>query len=445
MRPEDLAEAGVRTLVLAAPDMQGRLFGRRMPVSQFLERPQGIDVCTCALAWDVGQELGLQVDFAGFQTGWHDFRLAPDPTMLRLLGWHDGLAVCFADVVEPDGAPVAIAPRNILKRQIERLKALGYEASVGSELEFFLYATSYDDAQAAGFRDLKPTTRYNADYLVSPGNVLAPFFDRLRDGAERSGVGLELEQGEWGLGQWELNMRHGPALQTADHHVLFKLAVKEVAQLEGMSATFMARPSTAEIGSSGHLHVSLRTLDGTPAFYDESAERHLSKRYRSAVGGVLTHAAELMAWYAPTINSYRRVARDELVAGSGATWGYDNRTTSIRTVGHTPDTVRMELRLTGADVVPHLAIAAVLASIADGIERELDPGPPVVGNAYERDREPLPDDLREAAKAWRASAFARQAFGDDVVDHYAAVADFEWQQFMAQVTDWEIRRYYEQA
>jgi glutamine synthetase len=445
MNPQELEAAGVRTLILVAPDMQGRLFGRRMPLAQFFERADGIEVCTCALAWDVGQELGVNVDFAGFQTGWHDFRLAPDLSMLRLLGWHEGMAVCFADVVEPDGTPVRVAPRNILKRQVERLRDLGYEASVGSELEFFLYATSYDDAQAQDYRGLKPSTRYHADYLVSPGNLLAGFFDRLRDGAERTGVGLELEQGEWGLGQWELNMRHGPALQTADHHTLFKMAVKEVAQLEGMSATFMARPSTEEIGSSGHLHVSLRTLDGAPAFHDAGAERRLSPAYRHAVGGVLAHAAELMPWYAPTINSYRRVARDELVAGSGATWGYDNRTTSIRTVGQSPDALRMEFRLCGADNVAHLSIAAVLASIADGIERGLDPGDPVTGNAYETEREPLPEDLREASRTFRASAFARAAFGDDVVDHYAAVADFEWKQFMAQVTDWEIRRYYEQA
>ena len=443
--PSDLEELGVRTVVLAAPDMQGRLFGRRMSPEQFRSRADGIDACTCALAWDVEQSLELQVDYAGFHSGWRDFRLVPDLATLRPMGWLDGVAVCLADVREPGGDPVAIAPRTILAGQVARLGALGYEPLVGSELEFYLYRDSYDDARTAGYRDLRPTTRYHADYLISPGNLMEPFFRRLEEGLRRSGIVLELGQGEWGLGQWELTMRYGGALATADGHTLFKMAVKEAAALDGLSATFMARPSTDEIGSSGHLHLSLRDASGACAFFDPSAPDRLSDVFRWAVGGVLEHAADLMAWYAPTVNSYRRVSRDELVAGAGATWGYDNRTVSVRTVGESPEDLRMELRLTGADVNPYLAVAAMLASVAEGIERRLDPGPPVTGNAYEQPRRPLPGDLGKAAALLHASDTARRAFGDAVVDHYAAVAEHEWQQFMGVVTEWEIARYFEQS
>ncbi|MBB4660660.1 glutamine synthetase family protein [Conexibacter arvalis] len=441
---DELEAAGIETVIVAAPDMQGRLFGRRMSPAQLRRRLDGIDLCTCTLAWDIDQSLELQVDYAGFHTGWQDMRLVPDPATLRRLGWLEGVALCFGDLRDDEGATVPIGPRAMLQGQIERLAQLGYEARIGSELEFYLYRGTPTEARAAGYRGLTPTTEHHADYLISPGNLMEPFFGRLRRGLEASGVELELEQGEWGLGQWEVNMRYGPPLEAADRHALFKLATKEVATLEGLCATFMARPSNEAIGSSGHVHLSLLDRDGGAAFHDGDGERGLSAAYRAAVGGVLDHAAEFMAWYAPTVNSYRRASRDELVAGAGATWGYDNRTTTVRTVGATPESLRLELRLPGADGNPYLVFAALLASVADGLERQLDPGPPVRGNAYEQERRPLPADLAAAAAALRGSAEARAAFGDVAVDHYAAVAEHEWEQFMAVVGEWEIARYFEQ-
>jgi len=441
---DGLAAAGLRTVIVAAPDMQGRLLGRRMSVEQLRGRLDGIDLCTCALAWDIDQSLELRVDYAGFHSGWPDMRLVPDLATLRPLAWLDGVALCFGDLREEGGEPVPIGPRAMLERQVERLARLGYDAQIGSELEFYLYRGTAAEARAAGYRGLTPTTEHHADYLISPGNLMEPFFARLRDGLESSGVALELEQGEWGLGQWEVNMRYAAALEAADRHALFKLATKEVATQEGLCATFMARPSNDAIGSSGHVHLSLTDRDGRPAFHDADAERGLSEVYRWAVGGVLEHVAAFMAWYAPTINSYRRAAREELVAGAGVTWGHDNRTTTVRTVGATPQSVRMELRLPGADANPYLVFAALLASVADGIERRLDPGPPLLGNAYEQERAPLPADLAAAAAALRGSALARRAFGELAVDHYAAVAEHEWRQFMAVVGEWEIARYFEQ-
>ncbi len=278
--------------------------------------------------------------------------------------------------------------------------------------------------------------------MIQPGNALEPFFRALRTGLVASGIDVELSQIEWGLGQWEMNVAYGPAVENADAHVLFKMAVKDMATRHGMAATFMARPS-ADMGSSSHVHLSLRTLDGEAAFFDAGAEGSLSQVGRHAIGGLLARAPELMLCYGPTINSYRRAAGRELVAGFGATWGFDNRTTSVRVIGASPGSVRLEWRVPGADANPYIAIAAMLASVADGIERGLDPGPAVVGNAYDREVAPLPRDLRDASRAFGASAFARAALGERVVDHYAAAADHEWQAFMATVTEWEVARYFE--
>ena len=439
-----LAEAGVETVILAAPDLQGRLFGKRLPPSRMPAAvASGIDVCTCALAWDIAQNLGMDVSFAGFHTGWQDFVLMPDLATLRPAGWLEGVAICIANVVEHLGGPLLdIAPRSLLARQVERLRALGFDAFVGSEPEFYLFRPGYDEARAAGYRNLRPTRQTHDDYLIQPANALDPFFRELRGGLVASGIEVELSQIEWGMGQWEMNVPYGPAMESADRQLLFKMAVKDVATRHGMAATFMARPSL-DMGSSNHLHLSLRRLDGEQAFFSAAAEHHLSDVAQHAIGGLLARAPELMLCYAPTINSYRRAAGRDLVAGVGATWGHDNRTTSLRVVGSSPSSLRLEWRVPGADVNPHVAIAALLAAVADGIEHGTEPSPPVLGNAYELAVAPLPRDLRTASDAFRSSAFARTAFGDRVVDHYAAAAEFEWAAFMDTVTEWEVDRSFE--
>lgn len=444
LEPANLQERGIKSVVLAAPDLHGRLFGKRMDVETFLACAEtGINASSCALAWDIEQNLEVEVAYTGFHTGWHDFVLRPDLTTLRPAGWLDEVAICIADLVEVGGDPVPIAPRSILRRQVDRLLAAGYDPVIGSELEFFLYRPGPDEARAGGYRNLEPTTKVHADYLIGQGNALEPFFDRLRAGLTRSGIPLEVSHCEWGYGQWEINIAHDRALTTADVHTLFKLAVKDVAAREGMVATFMARPAAEEIGSSGHVHVSLRAEDGDFPFFDAEASDRMSEVMRSAVGGCLAHAPDLMAFYAPNVNSYRRVSRAGLVSGSGCSWGYDNRTVSCRVLGKSPAALRLEWRIPGADINPYLAFAGLLGSIADGIEQRLDPGPPIHGNAYESEQRDLPRDLAAATAALKGSEAVRSWFGDEVVDHYVALAEFEWDQFMSQVTEWEVNRYFE--
>lgn len=447
---ERLVEGQFTTVVIAAPDLTGRLFGRRVSPQRFVDlvRGAGVEVCECVLGWDISQDpepmMADQLAYTGWHNGLGDLVLQPDPATLRPVGWRPGVAIAFADAHDHVGGPlVHLAPRTLLTRAIERLEALGYRASVGTELEFYLYADDPADLAARGYRDPTPTTRSPADYSILEGNVMEPFFQRLTAAVEASGIRTEAGQPEFGLGQWELTLRHTDPAEMADRHALYKMGVREIAQLEGMTATFMARPSEAEMGSSCHVHLSLRDAEGRAAFHDPDDPHHASGVLRAAVGGILEHLKGFSAWYAPTVNSYRRTITED-AAGWGRTWGFDNRSCSVRVVGHDPGTIRLEFRVPGADVNPYLVLAALLASVADGIERDLDPGPPEPGNAYAgAPALDMPQNLGEGIAAFRAAEFPRAAFGDAVVDHHALLLEHEWRGFLRTVTEWERRRYLE--
>ena len=440
----DLEAQGYDTVIIAAPDMAGRLIGKRLtPAKLAVFSHRGIAVSSCTFGWDVAQDIGLEVPYAGWHTGWRDFLLIPDMSTLRPAAWLEHTAIVMADIVEEhDLSPVEIAPRQILRRQIEALAADGLHADVGTELEFHLYRDGLDELRRRGYRDRTPTTIIHADYTVQQVNAWEPFFRRLRSSLDESGLDVEMSQGEWGLGQWEINLTYGEALDMADRHTIFKLAVKDVAAQAGMSATFMPKPNAGEVGSSCHVHLSMGDADGGRPFHDGAAPDHMSAMMRSAIGGVLEHAAPLMAWYAPTINSYRRTNSSEF-AGHGATWGYDNRTVSCRVVGTSPDSLRLEWRVPGADVNPHLAIAGIIASLRAGIASSADPGEARTGDAYQQQARTFPQHLGVAADAFIASPFVAEAFGPAVAEQYGLTAQYEWNRFLDAVTDWELDRYFE--
>jgi glutamine synthetase len=439
----DLDRLGIDTVIIAGTDIQGRMFGKRMSPRVFATKvDEGLHICTCVFAWDMAQSLeGLHVDFAGPHTGWHDFALVPDLTTLRRAGWMDDTAICLADCVdEGDGSHLAIAPRTILRRQVAALAERQLTAYTATELEFFLYRGTPSELRSAGFRSMIPTTDAHADYNITEGNAMEPFFRGLRRALDASGVPVDVAQVEYGLGQWEINLEYAEPLEMADRHVLFKQAVKDFATRHGYTATFMPRPMTKDLGSSCHIHASLRDRSGAPLFHDGAGERGVSDALRHAVGGALAHAAELMCWYAPSINSYRRTTSRDF-AGNGLTWGFDNRTVTTRVLTGEPLATRLEFRLPGADVNPYLALAALLASLMDGIDERRDPGPPSSGDAYAEGNSDLPATLLDAAEAFLRSAFAIRTFGMDVVKHFHAHAEFEWREFMHSVTDWERERY----
>ncbi|WP_083058104.1 glutamine synthetase family protein [Rhodococcus qingshengii] len=446
----ELAESDIDTVLIAGIDLYGRLIGKRVPTRIFLANiDEGLHVCTCVYAWDASQRMDkLVVDYAGGHTGWHDFRLQPDLGTLRRASWLESTAIVIADSVdEHTGEMVPIAPRTILRKQIDKLEADGHTVYAATELEFHLYRGTPDTLRRSGYRDLEPTTLVPSDYTITAGNAMEPFFRKVRTALEESAIPVEVSQVEYGLGQWEINLEYGTALEMADRHVLFKQVVHDVAAAEGLTATFMARPSTDGMGSSCHIHASMRSDDTFP-FHDESAENTASAELLHAVGGVLEHCPELMLFYTPTINSMRRTRASHDFSGNGLTWGFDNRTTTCRLITGAPSANRLEMRLPGADANPYLALAAVLASMNDGLTRKLDPGAPVRRDGYSDTdtlekvkQQPLPGTLDEAARALEASEFALAAFGAEVVSHYAAVAKDEWDSFMSAVTDWERERY----
>lgn len=439
----------IHTVIVASPDLQGRLVGRRVPAERFAQvADHGIEICTCAWAWDIAQNFDLigsgVLALCNMHNGAPDVLLRPDLATLRRAAWLDGIAICLADPEHlTTGEPMSISPRVILKQRIAALAELGYTPQVGTELEFYLFVNEPRALRQGGFRGLEPTTLTPADFLLHEGNGYEWFFRKLRADLRASGIKMEAAQSEWGTGQWEMTFVFGDALEMADRHALYKLAVRDAAVAAGLSVTFMARPLTDQPGSSCHVHCSLLDRSGAPAFWDEGAEHHLSPILLESIGGVLAHAPELMAWYAPTVNSYRRTNSED-VAGFGRTWGIDNRSVSARVVGHSAQARRFEFRLPGADTNPYLTLAGLLASVADGIAEQTAPPAMTTGNSYEGETDTLmPTQLAEAARLFGESAFVTALIGEEDRRHFRLLAEFEWKDFQRTVSDWDLQRYFD--
>jgi glutamine synthetase len=446
MSPEELrglvAGGSVDTVVVAFCDPYGRLLGKRLDAEFFLDTTldQGSHVCDYLFTVDMEMEPIAGYEFAGWDRGYGDVHLLADLSTLRRAAWAAGTVWVMCDVVDRDDhRPVRVAPRSVLRAAVERLSELGFDAMAGSELEFFLYRETYREAAAAGYAGLEPAGWYVEDYHLLQGARVESFVGAARRVLRESGIGVESSKGEWGRGQHEINIRFTGVLEMADRHVLMKHAMKELAESSGLSVTFMAKPHETEAGSSSHLHVSL-WRDGANAFVgDDGAPTDV---FRWFLGGWMAHVPELMVCYAPTVNSYKRY-RDQSWAPTSVAWAHDNRTTGFRVVGSGPS-LRIECRIPGADVNPYLAYAAVLASGAAGIAGQIEPPAALDGNAYGvQTAPPLAATLEHAAAAFRSSAFARRAFGDDVVDHYAHFHEVEVLASQRAVTDWERRRYFE--
>ena len=446
---DQLEASGIHTVIIATPDLQGRLVGRRVPAERFADvADHGIEICTCAWAWDIAQSFDLigagVFALCNMHNGAPDVLLRPDLATLRHAAWLDGIAIVMSDPEDlHTGEPMSISPRVILKKRIAALADLGYTPQVGTELEFYLFVNEPRALRRSGFRDLEPTTLTPADFLLHEGNGYEWFFKKLRADLRASGIKMEAAQSEWGTGQWEMTFVYGDALEMADRHALYKLAVRDAAVAAGLSVTFMARPLTDQPGSSCHVHCSLLDGDGTPVFWDEDAPDHLSPRILNAIGGVLAHAPELMAWYAPTVNSYRRTNSED-VAGFGRTWGIDNRSVSARVVGHSAGARRFEFRLPGADTNPYLTLSGLFASLTDGLANQIEPPARTVGNAYEGEADTLmPTHLAEAAKLFGDSEFVLGLLGEEDRKHFRLLAEFEWRDFQKTVSDWDLQRYFD--
>jgi glutamine synthetase len=429
-------DGSVDTVVLALTDMQGRLQGKRLDARHFLDEvlSHGAEACNYLLAVDV--EMNPQEGFAmsSWERGYGDFVMVPDVGTLRPATWLEGTALLLADVAWEDGSPVVASPRQVLKAQLERLAERGWTAQAATELEFMVFRDTYEQAWDAGYVGLTPANRYNVDYSIVGTTRVEPLLRRIRTAMAGAGLAVEDAKGECNLGQHEINFRYADALTTADQHAIYKTAAKEIAAELGMSVTFMAKYDQRE-GSSCHVHLSLQDADGGSLFADQPA------LFDSFVAGQLARARELTLLLAPNVNSYKRFATASF-APTAIAWGTDNRTCGFRVVGHGPGR-RVECRIPGADVNPYLALAAIIAAGLDGVDRSLELEPPCTGNAYVSDHPRVPGTLLAARELFTASTFAREAFGEAVVEHYANAAAVELATFEAAVTDWERLRGFE--
>jgi glutamine synthetase len=433
---EGAAVGDIDTVVLAMTDMQGRLQGKRLTATHFLDEvlEHGAESCNYLLAVDVDMNTVDGYAMSSWERGYGDMLLVPDLTTLRPIPWHEATAMCLADVHWNEGGDVVASPRQILRGQLARLGARGWSANAGTELEFLVFRDTYEEAFAKGYRDLRPANLYNVDYSLLGTARIEPLIRRIRNDMVTAEMVVENSKGECNFGQHEINFRYSDALRAADEHVIFKNGAKEIAADEGMSISFMAKYDQRE-GSSCHIHFSLADAEG-PLFAREEDV------FSSFLAGQLACLRELTLLLAPNVNSYKRFAPSTF-APTTVAWGKDNRTCALRVVGHGAS-LRFENRVGGADLNPYLALSAIIASGLHGIDAGLELEPALEGNAYvQEDRPHVPRTLAEARGLFAASDVARAAFGEEVVDHYLNAADVELAAFNAAVTDWERVRGFE--
>lgn len=443
----DLAEVGeLDTVVVAIPDLYGRLVGKRFTARFFVESAhRETHACDYLLAADIEMEPVPGYQVASWDQGYGDFVMRPDLSTMRSLPWLPGTALVLADVLDHHHQPLVHSPRAILQRQVDRLTELGYQANMASELEFYLFTDSYQQAEDKGFRDLRTDGSYIEDYHVLATTRQEPVLRAMRQGLEGAGVPVENSKGEWGPGQVELNVTYADPVTMADRHVILKNAVKEIAGQHDQAVTFMAKWRDDLAGSSCHVHCSIVDREGQPGFLEAGAEHGLSAVARQWLAGQLTHASELTFFLAPFVNSYKRFVSGTF-APTTVVWSPDNRTAGFRLCAEGTVATRFECRVGGADLNPYLAFAALLAAGMAGLEAGLELPEPHAGDAYsDAALPPLPASLRQAGEALDGSSMLRTALGDVVVDHYVHMARWEQAEHDRRVTDLDLRRGFEQA
>jgi glutamine synthetase len=454
----DIKSGLIDTVLAVFGDHAGRLIGKRTDGQFYLDvvQHEGTENCDYLIACDLDNTPIPGFRWASYDQGYGDMRAAVDASTVRYLPWISKTALVMCDLVEVDtGAPVEVSPRRMLQAQIERAADKGYVSMIGSEIEFFLFKEGYDQAHAAGYRDLTPNSPYLEDYHILQTTKEEDVLGAIRRHLAGAGMPVEFSKGEAGRGQHELNLTYQDALEMADINVVFKNAVKEIAHGYGKSATFMAKPLFGDAGSSCHIHSSLWSLEGEALMpeahhdddhhddhHDDHDPFHMSQLFRWYLGGLMATAREFSLLFAPTVNSYKRFQPGSW-APTGVGWDVDNRTLGFRVVGHGKG-MRVESRIPGADANTYHAFAATIAGGLYGIEHQIEPPAPYKGNGYTAtDIERIPWTFAEAIDLWRNSSIAKQCFGDDVHHHVLVHAESEWLAFNQTVTDWERARYFE--
>lgn len=436
----------VETVLVVFPDLYGRFMGKRFDARFFLDQVAtgGTHCCNYLMTVDMEMEPVPGYTLANWKKGYGDFHMVPDLSTMRLASWLDKSALVICDLMDDSThQPVAESPRAILRTQVDRARAMGFEVMAASELEYYLLEDSYREAHEKGYQNLKPAGWYIEDYHILQGSRLESFNAPARRHLRKSGIPVENSKGEWGLGQHELNVQYTDILQMADRHGVYKQCLKEIAEQQEKSVTFMSKFTPDGAGSSSHIHLSLWSRSSNAFEGDEQlGPIRCSDTFRWFLGGWIDHAQEMMVCYAPTVNSYRRYQKGSW-APTGIAWSHDNRTAGFRVVGSGPS-LRIECRIPGADCNPYLAFAAALASGLDGIEQKTEPPPAFEGDVYSAEGLPqVPSSLKQATDGFRESEFARKAFGESTVEHYCHF--FTTEHGAEDIGDpfWDQKRYFE--
>jgi glutamine synthetase len=446
---KEVVAGAIDTVLVAFPDLQGRLVGKRVTGSYWLDQmgagSEPLHMCNYLLAVDSEMNVLPGYAFANWEQGYGDMAVQPDLATIRNVPWLDRTALVLCDLLDEETRePVEVSPRRILQRQVERAAAAGFRLNFASELEFYLFRESLEEAAAQDYTRLTPHSLVVEDYHILQTTRDEYVIRDIRNGIAGAGIPVEFSKGEAGRGQHEINLAYADAVEMADRHVVYKNGVKEIASQHGRAVTFMAKYSPDAVGSSCHVHSSLWSPDGdTALMWDVDAPDHLSPVMRGWLAGQIECGRELAWMYAPTVNSYKRY-QPESWAPTALAWSIDNRTCGFRIVGRGAS-FRLESRIPGADANPYLAFAATIAAGLHGIEHALEPGPRFNGNAYaDPDLARVPDNLLAAIDAFSRSKVAADAFGAEVHDHLLNTARQEWAHFNRTVTDWELRRNFDQ-
>ncbi len=424
-------------------DIDGILRGKYMSRAKFISALEsGYGFCDVVLGWDCQDQLYDNVKFTGWHTGYPDAPVTILPESCRALPFENDQLLFLSEFAAPADQ---VCPRGLLKRTLERLRTLGFEAYAGFEYEVFFFDETPESAREKHYRNLKPMAPGWFGYSVIRNSVESDFYRQMLSMCESMDFGLEGLHEETGPGVIEAAITVDKALAAADKAALFKTFTKVLAQHNGMMATFMAKWSREWPGQSGHIHMSLKRADGSSAFYDASQPHSMSQTMRYFVGGLQKLMPEVLAMVSPTVNSYTRLIPG-FWAPTDSTCGVENRTCALRIIPGSAKSQRVEYRVAAADANPYIILSAALASGAWGIENKIEPEPLVDGNAYDQKFPTylaLPRTLWEAAQRFKQSERARDWFGHAFVDHFAATREWEEREFRKHISDWELARYFE--
>jgi glutamine synthetase len=437
---------GCERVKLGGFDVDGILRGKYVSLSKLRSAARkGFGFCDVIFGWDSSDVLYDSARFTGWHTGYPDALARVDLATMRRIPWEDRLPFFICDFWAKDGSPLPVSPRQTLARVVERARGLGFEPVMACEYEFFIFAETPHSLRAKGFRDLTPLTPGMFGYSVLRASMNSELIHDIVRFMKAFDCEVEGIHTETGPGVYEVALACDAALRAADKAALFKTGLKEICARRGLTATFMAKWNATLPGCGGHIHQSLFDRAQKKNLFANEGGGSPSRLLESYAAGLVATLPELLPFYAPTVNSYKR-----LVPGTWApvraTWGNENRTTALRVIGG-PDAgaTRVEMRVTGADMNPYLALAACLAGGLHGVERGLTLPPETRGNAYDAGATgaTFARSLEAALPALKASAVAREYLGPDLVDHYVMTREWEVREAWKSVSSWELERYFE--